>query len=173
MMNLFRFVGDMSHLLSILVLLLRLKATRNHLGISIKTQELYLIVFIARYLDLFTTYYSLYNTGMKIIYISMTAYIIYMVRFTEPFKSNHDASQDSFLHWRFAVLPCLILAIVTNYFEGINFMEVRTICMYLCIKLSVYKALLSIIIINYTYYDHQYYISSLSSLGHFPFIWNH
>ena len=154
MMNLFRFVGDMSHLLSILVLLLRLKATRNHLGISIKTQELYLIVFIARYLDLFTTYYSLYNTGMKIIYISMTAYIIYMVRFTEPFKSNHDASQDSFLHWRFAVLPCLILAIVTNYFEGINFMEVRTICMYLCIKLSIYEAVLSIIVL----YHHQLYL---------------
>ena len=127
MMNLFRFLGDMCHLLSILVLLLRLKATRNNIGISIKTQELYLIVFIPRYLDLFTTFYSLYNTMMKLIYISMTAYIIYMVRMTEPFKSNNEASHDSFLHWKFAVAPCAILAVITNVYEGFNIMEVNSL----------------------------------------------
>ncbi|KAK1685623.1 hypothetical protein QYE76_046471 [Lolium multiflorum] len=34
-------------------------------GVSRKTQELYLAVFVARYLDLFTDYISLYNTVMK------------------------------------------------------------------------------------------------------------
>lgn len=80
-MNIFRLLGDMAHVLSILVLLLRLKATKNAIGISIKTQELYLVVFATRYLDLFTTFYSLYNSLMKILYISATSYIIYMVIF--------------------------------------------------------------------------------------------
>lgn len=124
MMNVFRFAGDMSHLLSILVLLLRLRVTKNAIGISVKTQELYLIVFVTRYLDLFTTFYSLYNTVMKIVYISLTAFIIYMIRGTEPFKTNYDKAHDSFLHLKFAVLPCVLVAITTNVIQGFNFMEV-------------------------------------------------
>ena len=126
MMNMFRFAGDMCHILSILVLLLRLRVTKNAIGISIKTQELYLLVFVCRYLDLFTTYYSLYNSVMKILYISITAYIIYMVYMNEPFKSNYERSHDSFLHWKFAVLPCACLALVTNIVQGFNAVEVRS-----------------------------------------------
>jgi ER lumen protein retaining receptor len=125
MMNLFRLAGDMCHVLSIVVLLLRLRVTKNAIGISIKTQELYLIVFITRYLDLFTTFYSVYNSVMKLLYISATAYIIYMVRGTEPFKTNYDTAHDSFLHWKFAVIPCVVLAIVTNLVQGFNVVEVE------------------------------------------------
>lgn len=124
MMNLFRLMGDMFHVVSIVVLLLRLQAKRNANGISIKTQELYLLVFITRYLDLFTTFYSWYNTCMKILYIAATACIIYMVRFTEPFKKEHEAdTRDGFLHWQFAVAPCAALAIVTNLIMGFNIVE--------------------------------------------------
>jgi len=123
MMNAFRLAGDLSHVLSILVLLLRLKATKNALGISIKTQELYLVVFVCRYLDLFTTFYSLYNSIMKVLYISATAYIIYMVKQTEPFKTNYERSHDTFLHWQFAVAPCVVLAVITNVLQGFNVME--------------------------------------------------
>lgn len=112
-MNLFRLSGDLCHIISILMLLLRLRVSKNAMGISMKTQELYLLVFVTRYLDLFTTYYSLYNTIMKILYISITAYIIYMVRFTEPYKSVYEKAHDSFLHWQFAALPCAALALVT------------------------------------------------------------
>lgn len=118
MMNAFRFTGDMLHVISIFVLLLRLRVTKNANGISVKTQELYLIVFATRYLDLFTTFYSLYNSLMKILYISATSYIIYMVRYTEPFKTNYEKSQDSFLHWKFAVAPCALLAVITYLFFG-------------------------------------------------------
>ncbi len=123
-MNLFRLAGDMAHVLSIVVLLLRLKATKNAVGISIKTQELYLVVFILRYMDLFTTFYSVYNTVMKIAYIAATAFIIYMVRGTEPFKASYDFAQDSFLHWQFALAPCALLAVITNVIQGFNVMEV-------------------------------------------------
>ncbi len=118
MMNTFRFIGDMCHVVSILVLLLRLRVTKNANGISIKTQELYLLVFCTRYLDLFTKFYSLYNTVMKILYILSTSYIVYLVKKTEPFKSNYEYSQDSFLHWKFAVAPCVVLAILTSIWQG-------------------------------------------------------
>lgn len=101
-MNLFRLCGDMFHLLSIMVLLLKIRATRScrgeqlavgddrgtprrigrppeqesllpsvdwrsaahriaaplHAGISLKTQELYALVFVCRYLDLFYSFIS-------------------------------------------------------------------------------------------------------------------
>lgn len=122
-MNLFRLIGDMSHILSILLLLLRMTVTKNAIGISIKTQELYLLVFVCRYLDLFITFYSFYNTIMKVLYISITSYIIYMVYTQEPFKTNYEKSHDSFLHWKFAVAPCIIVAIITNVYEGFNIIE--------------------------------------------------
>lgn len=128
MMNLFRLAGDMCHVLSIVVLLLRLKATKNAIGISIKTQELYLVVFCLRYLDLFTTFYSVYNTVMKIAYIASTAFIIYMVRMTEPFKTTYDQAQDSFLHWQFALAPAALLAVVTNVVQGFDIMEMLWVC---------------------------------------------
>ena len=124
MLNAFRLAGDISHVISILLLLLRLRVTKNATGISIKTQELYLIVFVTRYLDLFTTFYSFYNSIMKILYISATAFIIYMVRGTEPFKSNYDLAQDAFLHLQFAVAPCAVVAVITNLVQGFNVMEV-------------------------------------------------
>merc|ERR1719231_127716 len=110
-MNVFRLAGDLSHVASIFILLLRLVSTRQATGISLKTQELFLIVFVTRYLDLFTTFYSLYNSFMKVAYIASTTYIIYMIRFQEPYKSKYDASQDSFLHIKFAVAPCAGLAL--------------------------------------------------------------
>ena len=99
-MNIFRLAGDMTHLISIVVLLLKIHTIRScrgaairlavsaiarrHLclscspspvwlvwvpalkrflpcpaGISLKTQELYALVFVCRYLDLFTRYVSL------------------------------------------------------------------------------------------------------------------
>ena len=117
-MNIFRFAGDMSHVVSILVLLLRLRSSKSAVGISLKTQELFLIVFVTRYLDLFTTFYSLYNSFMKVAYIASTTYIIWMIRFQEPYKSKYDASQDSFLHIKFAVAPCAGLALFACLIKG-------------------------------------------------------
>ena len=42
----------------------------QHEGISVKTQELYLLVFVCRYLDLFDNY-STYNTIFKVMYITV------------------------------------------------------------------------------------------------------
>ena len=159
MMNIFRFVGDMCHVCSILVLLLRLRVSKNAIGISLKTQELYFVVFATRYLDLFTTYYSLYNTLMKILYISSTGYIIYMIRETEPFKTNYDRAQDSFLHLQYAVGPSAVVALVTSIASGFDFMEMLW---YLSIYLEALAIVPQLIVL-------QWYREVENLTGHYVF----
>ena len=93
-MNIFRFVADMLHLAAICLLMYRIHKSRNCIGkfiiiddkgLSCKTQELYLLVFCMRYVDLFMYYVSMYNTLMKIFFISSTAFIIYLMRYRKPF----------------------------------------------------------------------------------------
>ncbi len=95
-MNIFRLIGDACHVWSIVVLLRRLALQKNAHGISTKTQLLYLIVFVVRYLDLFTTYYSFYNSFLKILYISSTAFILLAIRCFEPLRSTCDTARDTF-----------------------------------------------------------------------------
>jgi len=121
-MNIFRLAGDCTHLLSFVVLLLRLYGYKSAAGISSKTQQMFLMVFITRYLDLFTNFVSLYNTVMKVLYISLSALICWLITSVDPWKSTNDKTQDSFQHWRFAVLPCMILACVFN--EGFSPLEI-------------------------------------------------
>ena len=80
-------------------------------GISCKTQEIFLVVFCTRYLDLFTTFISPYNTFMKIFYILATALTIYLMRVRKPFCSTYDSLSDSFPHF-ITLLPAAIVMTV-------------------------------------------------------------
>ena len=72
-------------------------------------------MFVTRYLDLATgTYVSLYNTVMKLFFIGASGYLVYLLRFVRPFKSTYNRDEDAFLYGRFAVLPCLLLALFFN-----------------------------------------------------------
>jgi len=121
-MNLFRMAGDLTHLLSFLVLLLKLYSCNSAAGISLKTQEMFLMVFVTRYLDLFTNYVSLYNTTMKVLYIALSGYIVHMIRNKEPWSKTNDRSQDAFQHYKFAVAPCFLAACFLN--EGFSPLEI-------------------------------------------------
>lgn len=48
-MNIFRLLGDLSHLASILILVHKITKSRSCRGISFKTQLIYLIVFLTRF----------------------------------------------------------------------------------------------------------------------------
>ncbi|CAL1711495.1 unnamed protein product [Somion occarium] len=111
-MNLFRLFGDLSHLASILILLHKIQTTRSCRGISFKTQALYVTVFVTRYLDLFYDYVSLYNSVMKIFFISSSVYILYLMKF--KYRPTHDPSIDTF-RIEYLVGPCVILALLFNY----------------------------------------------------------
>ena len=79
-----RTFADLMHLLSFIIIIYKLLSQRNCKSVSLKTQEVYLVVFCARYLDLFMYFINLYNTTMKIAFISATALIIYIMRFKRP-----------------------------------------------------------------------------------------
>ncbi|GMN43486.1 hypothetical protein TIFTF001_012692 [Ficus carica] len=112
-MNIFRFAGDMTHLISILVLLLKIYATKSCSGISLKTQELYALVFVTRYLDLFTDYISLYNTMMKLVFITSSLAIVWCMRGHRVVRRTYDKEIDTFRHY-FLVLGCFVLALILH-----------------------------------------------------------
>lgn len=93
-MNIFRFFGDLSHLVAVIILLLKIWKTRSCSGISGKSQILFAVVFTCRYLDLFTDYVSLYNTVMKIIFIVSSYTTVYFIY--HKFKTTYGRSQDTF-----------------------------------------------------------------------------
>lgn len=126
-MNIFRAIGDFSHLLSFVFLFHQIWRQKSCAGISLKTQELYLIVFVFRYLDLFTNFVSVYNTCMKILFISATGTIVYLIRKREPWKNQYEsdvASKDTFLHLQFGVLPCFVLACLPGFHFEFTLMEI-------------------------------------------------
>ncbi|KAF8379000.1 hypothetical protein HHK36_028427 [Tetracentron sinense] len=112
-MNVFRLAGDMTHLLSIIVLLLKIRTTKSCAGISLKTQELYVIVFLARYLDLLTKYFSVYNTVMKLVFIGSSISIVWYMRYHKVVKQTYNKDQDTFRHY-VLTLPCLVLALLIH-----------------------------------------------------------
>lgn len=110
-MNIFRLLADLSHLLAIIILLLKIWKTRSCAGISGKSQILFSIVYTTRYLDLLTTFVSPYNTIMKIVFIAAsyaTVYLMY-VKFKATYDHNHDTFRIEFL-----LIPSLILALLIN-----------------------------------------------------------
>lgn len=120
-MNLFRLLGDMTHLLSIVVLLLKIRNMKSCAGISLKTQELYAIVFLSRYLDLFTKYYSFYNTVMKLVFLGTSISIVWYMRYHKVVKQTYSKDEDTFRHY-FLILPSFVLAILIH--RDFNVIEV-------------------------------------------------
>ena len=71
------------------------------LGISFKTQALYVTVYVARYLDIFYSWVSLYNFLMKVFFISSSIYILYLM------KVRFRYVTILLLRLRMAQLPCV------------------------------------------------------------------
>ncbi|ERL93016.1 ER lumen protein-retaining receptor [Dendroctonus ponderosae] len=111
-MNIFRLLGDLSHLLAIMILLQKIFYSRSCAGISAKSQVLFAIVYTARYLDLVTVYVSLYNISMKVVFLLSsyaTLYLIYL-KFRATYDRNHDTFRIEFL-----LLPAIVLALLINH----------------------------------------------------------
>lgn len=99
-MNPFRVLGDLSHLASILILIRTVRKTSVIDGISFKTQVLYALVFLTRYLDLFTFHWvSAYNSLMKIVFLASSVYIVVLLqrsKTTNPIAYKEMIMRDSF-----------------------------------------------------------------------------
>ncbi|CAK7893978.1 ER lumen protein-retaining receptor [[Candida] anglica] len=99
MLNIFRITGDLSHLASILILLYSIEANKSIEGLSLKTHSLYVLVFVTRYLDLFTKYISLYNTLMKLFFLVSSIYTVYLMtyKYEKTIKQNIDTFPARYL----------------------------------------------------------------------------
>ncbi|PSR77850.1 ER lumen protein retaining receptor-domain-containing protein [Coniella lustricola] len=111
MLNVFRVLADFSHLGSIFILLHKMVDLKSCSGISFKSQCLYLMVYITRYLDLFQTN-SIYNLLFKIAFISSQGYILYLM--TNAYKPTNDPNVDTF-RVEYLLAGSAVLALVWPY----------------------------------------------------------
>ena len=80
------------------------------------------MVFIARYMDLFWNFSSVYLIVMKLIFISSTLYIIYLI--AVQYSAKYDKKNDH-LPTYYVIIPCIILALIVN--QKFTVWEVRHI----------------------------------------------
>lgn len=111
-MNIFRFAGDISHLASIFILLYSIELHKSIKGLSLKTQSLYVLVFVTRYLDIFSTYISLYNTMMKLFFIGSSVYIVHTMAF--KYRKSILEDTDTF-PIRYLVGGSFLLSLIFTY----------------------------------------------------------
>lgn len=113
MLNIFRVAADLSHLASILILLHKMTQLMSCSGISFKSQALYLLVYLTRYIDIFSTN-SLYNLVFKIMFIGSQGYIIYLM--TNAYKPTNDPNVDTFrVQYLLAGAAVLAILFPVNY----------------------------------------------------------
>ena len=60
------------------------------IGVSAKMQEIYLIVFLTRYVDLFIYFISFFNIIMKVLFISIILYILFLMSIKVPLKNGKN-----------------------------------------------------------------------------------
>ncbi|OAG32732.1 ER lumen protein retaining receptor [Nematocida sp. ERTm5] len=98
---LLRTFADVLHTLSMLILLVKMNRTKSCSGISLRSQILYLSVYVLRYLDLFylmvypskkIPYRLIYNSFMKIFFISLQLNIIYKMLYS--YYYSYDKEYD-------------------------------------------------------------------------------
>ncbi|KAK4214498.1 ER lumen protein retaining receptor domain containing protein [Rhypophila sp. PSN 637] len=110
-LNLFRIAGDFSHLASIGILLHKILQLKSCSGISFKSQCLYMLVYITRYLDLLSTK-SIYNVIFKILFLGSQGYIIYLM--ANAYKPTNDPTLDTF-RVQYLLAGAAVLAILVPY----------------------------------------------------------
>lgn len=103
----------MAHLASFVVILTKIYGAKNCHGISLKSQMLYVLVFVCRYTDMFWSFYSVYNEMMKIIFILASIAIVYMMKFVSPYKNTYDHQHDV-LPIVYLIVPCFVIALIFN-----------------------------------------------------------
>eukprot|EP00756_Hemistasia_phaeocysticola_P055366 Hpha_TRINITY_DN31299_c0_g1::TRINITY_DN31299_c0_g1_i1::g.2482::m.2482/K10949/KDELR; ER lumen protein retaining receptor len=115
-LNVFRFFGDVVHLLSVFIILFKMLRHRTCAGLSMKSQVAYALVFSARYGPslLFLQFSTWYLLAMKLFFLLSSWYIVFLMRFRNPWRASYSRDLDS-IKMRYLVLPSAILAILCHY----------------------------------------------------------
>ena len=109
---------DISHLLSIVVLIQTIKKTAQIEGISFKTQTLYAIIYFTRYLDVFMfKKQSVYNFLFKVTFMGTSIYILHLMKQCNrinPVSYNDMLSKDTF-KVKYCIAFAAIMALLFHY----------------------------------------------------------
>ena len=119
--NIFRYLADFSHLISVLILLYKMFSKRSCSGVSLKTQLAYLIVFLARYInpDFFDP--PVYNIIFKIFFISSSlACCILMKWGPSEIRYTYEDRHDTF-RVRYIFILSAILAFFTMPYKNVSY----------------------------------------------------
>ncbi|KAJ3107604.1 hypothetical protein HDU97_003598 [Phlyctochytrium planicorne] len=111
-------------LLGVLLMAMRLAWTRSAVGISIKSQLLYFILFFARYCNVFWTFTSASDVGLKVVYIGLSFCVVYLI--IHPSVRVGDIKKDWF-PYEFLVLAALVLAVGGGFWSGSGLSEILSL----------------------------------------------
>lgn len=157
MFNLFRVAGDFLHLFSFLLLLLKIHTTKSCRGISLKTQALYALVFVTRYLDLAWNFSSLYNYIFKILFITLSCSIVYVMKYEKPYCRTYEPLHDNF-NVLILIIPCIALAFFFN-----NHFTFSEVLWTFSIYLEAVAIIPQLVVIHYTAKETGGFVDALNS----------
>lgn len=121
MWNIFRYLADFSHLISVCILLYKMFSKRSCHGVSLKTQFAYLVVFLTRYINADFFDPPLYNILFKIFYISSSLACCILMKWGPSeirysYEDRHDTFRVSFIF-----LLSAVLALITMPYNNVSF----------------------------------------------------
>jgi len=108
--NIFRYVADYTHLTGMILGLVCVLLTRSVDGFSRKTQIAYLLVYISRYLDVFTDTQVMYLLVFKATFITITLAMLFLFHML---SDTYDEASDS-CNLLAILLPTGALAFLTS-----------------------------------------------------------
>jgi len=108
--NIFRYLADFSHLISVFILLYKMLSKKTCIGVSMKTHLLYMIVYLCRYLNPYLFDPPLYNIAFKFFYMfsSILTLVLMYTRLKKTYERRHDTFRISFI-----LILCAPLAFFT------------------------------------------------------------
>mmetsp|Transcript_23842 Transcript_23842/g.52231 ORF Transcript_23842/g.52231 Transcript_23842/m.52231 type:complete len:278 (-) Transcript_23842:104-937(-) len=120
MLNLPRVLGDLLHLCSRVWLIRCLVLGESCRGLSLRTQELYLVIFLTRYSDLLLYFLGWYNTLFKITYLLSAIFVVVLIRLSKTAKQTYDRTYDKPAALLCFTVPCLLLSAYTTTTTQVN-----------------------------------------------------
>ena len=115
-LNVFRQAGDISHILAWVALLAILCCSRSAVGLSLRTLELYLLVFALRYVDLAWNFMNAYIWVVKASYLTLALVAVAACHCVPALRRTHNRKTDmrQLTTLLFLVLPAFVLGYCFN-----------------------------------------------------------
>ena len=114
MINFLILQADLVHLYSFTVIIFIIIEESSCKGVSSKTFEIYLLVFLTRYIDIFLIYTSLYDKIMAILFIGINITILYLVRINNKYSIDYDRNKYDNFPYIYLILFALFMTIIIN-----------------------------------------------------------